>query len=246
MLAILPLANAGFTYLADPNTGMGRTAADTQVIICGGANVITVTPTGVDILGNLTVSGSFMVGGAVLIPPGLIFPYAAGTAPSGYLICDGAAYSRSTYAALFAVIGTVYGAGNGTTTFNVPDLRGRVPAQIDGGTNRLPAIANLGDHAGSATNTILQANLPAATLATAIIDPGHTHTVGPSSLTSVSYTAGGTSTGNLLTSTATGSPANQTAAVNGTGITASTALGGSGTALNNVQPTLGVAYLIKT
>lgn len=248
MLAILPLANAGFTYLADPNTGMGRTAADTQVIICGGANVITATPTGVDILGNLTVSGSFMVGGAVLIPPGLIFPYAAGTAPSGYLICDGAAYSRSTYAALFAVIGTVYGAGNGTTTFNVPDLRGRVPAQIDGGTNRLPAIANLGDHAGSATNTILQENLPAATLATTIVEPsagtGHLHNL--TGLGTVSVTNGtGASQGNLLT-TSGGSPATLTTQKQVSGVTASTALGGSGTALDNTQPTLGVAYLIKT
>jgi microcystin-dependent protein len=46
--------------------------------------------------------------------------------PSGWLLCDGAAISRSTYSVLFGVIGTVYGPGDGSTTFNVPDLRGRV------------------------------------------------------------------------------------------------------------------------
>lgn len=62
-----------------------------------------------------------------VLPPGLIMPYAGGTAPPGYLICDGSAVSRTTYATLFAAIGTAYGAGNGTTTFNLPDLQGRVP-----------------------------------------------------------------------------------------------------------------------
>jgi microcystin-dependent protein len=56
---------------------------------------------------------------------GMIFPYAGATAPTGFLLCDGAAVSRTTYADLFALIGTTYGAGDGSTTFNVPDLRGR-------------------------------------------------------------------------------------------------------------------------
>jgi microcystin-dependent protein len=57
-----------------------------------------------------------------------------GTAPTGWLLCNGDAVSRSTYADLFAVIGTTYGSGNGSTTFNVPDFRGRVPAGVDGST----------------------------------------------------------------------------------------------------------------
>jgi microcystin-dependent protein len=66
-------------------------------------------------------------------PPGMIAPYAGTTAPSQWLLCNGAAVSRATYAALFAVIGTLYGAGNGTTTFNLPDLTGRFPfGQIAG------------------------------------------------------------------------------------------------------------------
>lgn len=57
----------------------------------------------------------------------MIFPYAAATAPTGFLLCDGAAVSRATYSGLFALIGTTYGAGDGSTTFNVPDLRSRFP-----------------------------------------------------------------------------------------------------------------------
>ena len=57
-------------------------------------------------------------------PTGAIFAFPTATAPTGYLACEGAAVSRATYAALFALIGTAYGAGNGTTTFNLPDLRG--------------------------------------------------------------------------------------------------------------------------
>jgi len=62
---------------------------------------------------------------STVIPPGVIWPYAGSSAPSGWLNCDGSAVSRSTYAALFSAISTAYGTGNGTTTFNIPDLRGR-------------------------------------------------------------------------------------------------------------------------
>ena len=57
-------------------------------------------------------------------PTGTIIWYAGGTAPSGYLECDGSAVSRTTYATLFAVIGETFGGGDGSTTFNLPDLRG--------------------------------------------------------------------------------------------------------------------------
>jgi microcystin-dependent protein len=55
---------------------------------------------------------------------GIVVPYAGASAPDGFLICDGSAVSRSTYARLFAVISTTYGVGDGSTTFNLPDLRG--------------------------------------------------------------------------------------------------------------------------
>jgi microcystin-dependent protein len=58
------------------------------------------------------------------IPPGAVMPFAQNTAPTGWLECNGAAVNRTTYAALFTAIGTTFGNGNGSTTFNVPDLRG--------------------------------------------------------------------------------------------------------------------------
>jgi len=72
--------------------------------------------------------------GELAFPTGSMFPYAGASAPAAtvggvaaWLLCDGTAVSRTTYAALFALIGSTYGAGNGSTTFNVPDLRGRIP-----------------------------------------------------------------------------------------------------------------------
>lgn len=66
-------------------------------------------------------------------PIGSIIPYGGATAPNGFLLCQGQAVSRNTYAELFAVIGTAFGTGNGTTTFNVPDLRDK--AVMGAGTN---------------------------------------------------------------------------------------------------------------
>ena len=71
-----------------------------------------------------SASGSQLTGSAVNTP-GIIKMYAGNTAPDGWLICDGSAVSRSTYSLLYAVIGTTYGAGDGSTTFNIPDLQGR-------------------------------------------------------------------------------------------------------------------------
>ena len=62
---------------------------------------------------------------SALIPPGTIIHYAGRTVPSGWLICNGANVSRTDYAALFAAIGTIYGAGNGVTTFGLPNMGGR-------------------------------------------------------------------------------------------------------------------------
>jgi microcystin-dependent protein len=62
-----------------------------------------------------------------LLPVGAILPYIGSSAPSYFKLCDGSAISRTTYAALYAIIGTTYGTGDGSTTFNLPDLRNRIP-----------------------------------------------------------------------------------------------------------------------
>jgi microcystin-dependent protein len=76
-----------------------------------------------------------------LIVPGLVLPFGGNTSPNGWLLCHGQAVSRNDFAGLFEVVGTTFGIGDGSTTFNVPDLRGRVAAGKDnmGGTaaNRL-------------------------------------------------------------------------------------------------------------
>ena len=66
---------------------------------------------------------------------GTIKPWGKATAPAGYLLCDGSAVSRTTYADLFAVVGTTYGTGDNSTTFNVPDLQGKFPQGKSGTTN---------------------------------------------------------------------------------------------------------------
>jgi hypothetical protein len=74
-----------------------------------------------------TVDGIHANDSSILNPTGSIIMYGAAAAPGGYYLCEGAAISRSTYSALFGVIGTTYGAGDGSTTFNVPDFRDRAP-----------------------------------------------------------------------------------------------------------------------
>jgi microcystin-dependent protein len=91
---------------------------------------------------------------AAVLPAGVILPYGGGTAPTGFLLCDGSAVSRTTYAALFAAIGTTFGPGNGSTTFNLPDLRDRVAV----GSSATKARGSVG---GEATHTLTNAEMPA-------------------------------------------------------------------------------------
>ena len=93
--------------------------------------------------------GAAWVAVATAAPAGRIEAYAGATAPTGYLLCDGTAVSRTTYATLFAVTSTTYGIGDGSTTFNVPDLRGRVPVGV--GTNasvNARALSETGERPG--------------------------------------------------------------------------------------------------
>ena len=94
---------------------------------------------------------------------GIVVPWGSATIPSGFQLCDGSAISRTTFAALFAVIGTTYGVGNGTTTFNVPDLRDRTIVGVSSanskalaqsiGANTVTPTGNIGGSAGSTTLT---------------------------------------------------------------------------------------------
>jgi microcystin-dependent protein len=92
-----------------------------------------------------------------LVPTGSIVASARGSAPGGWLMCDGAAVSRATYADLFNAISTSYGIGDGSTTFNLPDLRGRVPVGVDGAAARLTANDALGNSGGEEKHVLTAA-----------------------------------------------------------------------------------------
>jgi microcystin-dependent protein len=168
---------------------------------------------------NLSKAGSSAAGG--LAPTGVVLPFAGSTAPTGWLLCFGQAVSRTTYAALFAVLSTTYGAGDGSTTFALPDLRGRVAAGLDnmGGTaaSRLTTAgaglngAALGAAGGGQTHTLTEAQMPA-----------HTHNANTGS-------GGGGSMG-----------------IGDSGSSSATSSTGGGQAHPNVQPTLITTYIIKT
>jgi len=83
---------------------------------------------------------------------GAIKPWGKATAPNGYLLCDGTAVSRTTYVDLFGVISTTYGAGNGSSTFNVPNLQGKTPQGYDGNTYNLAATGGANTVTVAVTN----------------------------------------------------------------------------------------------
>ena len=172
------------------------------------------------------------------IPSGTIVPWSDSSIPSGFLECTGQAVSRSTYATLFGIIGTTYGAGNGSTTFNVPDLQDNVAVSKSGtknlgstgGANTVTSTGNVG---GSTANATLSTPQLAA----------HSH---PISATD------GPDAGDQTTKVRRGGPdpavVNTAAQSTGSGGGHSHNMSAtfSGDATSVVQPYLTVVYLIKT
>lgn len=178
------------------------------------------------------------------LPVGSIQAFAGANAPTGWLLCDGSAVGRADYPDLFSAIGTSYGSGNGATTFNLPDLRGRVPAGKDnmGGTaaNRLTTThfggtaTNLGASGGNESHTLTTAQL--AVHSHGVSDPGHAH----AGDYNVAAAAGGNQSNPANANTANAYNVTRSAT---TGISIQNS--GSGNAHNNTQPTLIVNYIIK-
>jgi microcystin-dependent protein len=165
------------------------------------------------------------------IPTGTIVPWSQSSAPTGFLECDGAQVSRSTYAALFAVVGTTYGVGDGSTTFDLPDLTDRVACgksntknfASTGGANTVTPTGNI---AGSTAN----ATLSEAQLAS------HSHSGG-------SNPGGSPSGGEVPRATPAANTGNTGS---GTGHSHNMSANFSGSANSVLQPFLTLIYIIKT
>ena len=157
-------------------------------------------------------------GGGNSVPTGGIILWGASTAPTGFLLCNGSAVSRTTYATLFGVIGTTFGAGDGSTTFNLPDLRGRVAVGTGQGTGLTNRV--LGAMGGEETHMLTTAEMPSHTHA---FPNGIENQINPADA------SGGGSFG------ATSSSSN-----------ISTAPAGGGGAHNVMQPFLVLSFHIKT
>jgi microcystin-dependent protein len=170
-------------------------------------------------------SGTLSFSTLVAFVSGMIMPFAGATAPTGWLVCYGQAVSRTTYAALFTALGTVYGSGDGSTTFNLPDLRGRTVAGQDdmGGTSadRLTSPINgdtLGATGGSEGHTLALTEMPNSFYWN-------------SNLPAVDDTVDNYAANNFTANIA--------------DVNAHTTQGGGGTH-NNMQPTIVLNYIIKT
>jgi predicted outer membrane repeat protein len=170
-----------------------------------------------------------------LAPIGAVLPFAGAATPPGWLLCQGQAVSRSTYADLFGVIGTAFGVGDGSTTFNLPDLRDRAAVGASGSKA-------LGSAGGSATAALAAANIPA-----------HTHSINhdhPSLNIPVQY-ASTTSTGGTairvtdIANSTGGSGTSATATVNILSYSGTSGSTGSGTAFSVQNPYQALNHIIK-
>jgi microcystin-dependent protein len=200
-----------------------------------------------------------------VIPAGVVEMYAGSTIPNGWLLCDGRStgISRTTYADLFAAIGTTYGSGDGSTTFNLPDMRSRMPIGVGTGTGL--TNRTLGGSSGVETRTIAESNLPThshtinhdhAAFTTTGSEGAHTHPITTDTLTSVVSHGHGAGSevmgGSGSTPSGTGSSATNSAGAHNHSIDVPNFTGSSGnggfanTAIDIMNPFLGLNFIIKT
>lgn len=247
------VAAPSYTVAGNTTTGWYVVSAGVWGFSAVGTNIFQISSSGITMTAG--AGGGFIDrnGGSIFaMPIGTIIDYSVAvapwTAPKGWLYCYGQAVSRTTYAGLFSIISTTYGAGDGAGTFNVPDLRGRIIAGLDNmggvGAGRLTnaatngidgtALANVG---GVQSLTILQANMPS----------------GNANISGLGITL--TNAANLLLvanniSTNSGSPTDSMSVFANVGTSATIAFSGSitsngsGTAANVCQPTIIVAKMI--
>ena len=184
------------------------------------------TPSNGDVNGNFTYDSSIpgwrkTPENSASLPAGTIVQWPAATAPANWLLCEGQAVSRTTYASLFAAIGVQYGAGDGTTTFNLPNLKGRVAVGLDSSQTEFDT---LGETGGAKTHTLSISEMPS-----------HTHQISVGSSADWNdYLAGSTSTYGIEPN------------YSGTAYSSPLSTVGGGGAHNNLQPYIVLNYIIKT
>ena len=162
------------------------------------------------------------------VPTGALSMWPTAAAPTGYLLCTGGLVSRTTYAALFAVIGTTFGAGDGSTTFSLPDYRNRFPVGA-GSTYNVAAT-------GGSADAVTVAHTHTAS--SAVTDPGHNHSLPIQNFPGNGFISGG---GNAW---GTGSGNTGSAVTSITVATTVASAGVSGTNAN-LPPYLGIYFIIK-
>lgn len=173
------------------------------------------------------------------VPVGVLQMFAGAAAPNAnWLLCQGQAISRATYATLFTAISTTYGVGDGTTTFNLPDMRGRVPVGVGTGSGLTArALAATG---GEELHTLTAGESGTAVHNHGVTDPSHTHQWNKAGSGS-SHLGEGT-VGSSTVSTG----FNDFNSPNTTGVTVNNHAGASaGSGHNTMQPFIAVNYIIK-
>jgi microcystin-dependent protein len=171
----------------------------------------------------------------LLIPTGTILDFGGASAPNGFLLCNGSAISRTTYATLFTVISTAFGTGDGSTTFNLPDFRGRTAVGVGQGaalTNRVLAATG-----GEEAHQLAIAEL--ASHAHLLPDLSHSHQT-----YYVTNSGSGSGASQFSNAPGSGSTTTSTALTGTTSINTQNA--GSGTAHNTMPPFIAVNKIIKT
>ncbi len=219
--------------------------------------------TGVDLPSGVLISGSLYqatIRGAewllhsfnsaiYSIPIGGMMGFIGTTAPnSAFVFPTGQAISRTTYATLFSLVGTAYGVGDGSTTFNVPDLTGRIEVMKEATATRLTTAGSgvdggtLGATGGTQNITLLTANLPAYTPAGSLSVTSTVSNIGRGTNTGDFTLAAGTG-GSIISAFANGTRADS--AITSTGTLTGTAQGGTSTAVKIVQPTIVLNKLLR-